>query len=119
MDFPLSLSTQLKQHLRSLRKTRGLTQAGLAQLLGVGQSRVADIEADPGTVSLDQLLKVLAALDAELVLRDKQPGSGVASGASALPSATGFTSATAVTDGPPLPAADPGGSLPDEPRGAW
>jgi HTH-type transcriptional regulator/antitoxin HipB len=72
MDFSIHFSEQLKQHLRALRKARGLTQARLAQKLGVGQSRVADIEANPGAMSADQLFKVLAALDVQLVLRDKQ-----------------------------------------------
>jgi len=77
MDFGLHFSEQLKQHLRALRKARGLTQARLAQKLGVGQSRVADIEANPGAMSVDQLFKVLAALDVQLVLRDKQAASSV------------------------------------------
>jgi HTH-type transcriptional regulator/antitoxin HipB len=73
MDYPVALSTQLKQHLRSLRKARGLTQAALAQLLGVGQSRVADIEANPGAVSVEQLLQVLTVLNAQVVIRDNRP----------------------------------------------
>jgi HTH-type transcriptional regulator/antitoxin HipB len=43
----------------------------------VGQPRVADIEANPGAMSVDQLFKVLAALDVQLVLRDKQVASSV------------------------------------------
>ena len=73
MDYPVALSTQLKQHLRSLRKARGLTQAALAQLLGVGQSRVADIEANPGAVSVEQLLQILTVLNAQVVIRDNRP----------------------------------------------
>ncbi|MBI3345806.1 MAG: helix-turn-helix transcriptional regulator [Burkholderiales bacterium] len=70
MDYPVALSSQVKQYLRSLRKSRGLTQSDLARRLGVGQSRVADIEANPGAVSVDQLLQVLAVLNAQLVVRD-------------------------------------------------
>ena len=70
MDFPLHLPGQLREHLRALRKARGLTQAGLGELLGVGQARIAEIESNPGVVSLDQLMKVLSALRAVLVLRD-------------------------------------------------
>lgn len=70
MDYPVALSSQVKQYLRSLRKSRGLTQSDLAKRLGVGQSRVADIEANPGAVSVDQLLQVLAVLNAQLVVRD-------------------------------------------------
>ena len=68
MSFPLRLPDQLKQHLRALRKSRGLTQAQLGVLVGVKQARVAEIEANPGAVSLDQLTKVLAALGVTLHL---------------------------------------------------
>ena len=70
MDYPLQLSAQLRQILKSLRKSRGLTQAGLAQRLGLVQSRIADIEADPGAVSVEQLLQVLTVLGAHWVVRD-------------------------------------------------
>ena len=70
MDFPLHFSDQLREHLRALRKARGLTQTDLGRLLGVGQARIAEIEANPGVVGLDQLMKLLSALDASLILRD-------------------------------------------------
>lgn len=70
MDFPIHLTSQLREHLRALRKTRGLTQAALGRLLGVGQARIAEIESNPGAVSVDQLMKVLSALRASLLLRD-------------------------------------------------
>ena len=68
MSFPLRVSDQLKPHLRALRKRLGLTQSQLGVLVGVKQARVAEIEANPGAVSLDQLTKVLAALGATLHL---------------------------------------------------
>ena len=74
MDFPIHLTSQLREHLRALRKARGLTQAALGRLLGVGQARIAEIESNPGAVSVDQLLKVVSALRAFLVLRDDVPG---------------------------------------------
>lgn len=70
MHFPLHFSSQLRQHLRALRKERGLTQADLGRLLGVGQARIAEIENNPGVVSVDQLMKVLSALRASLALHD-------------------------------------------------
>ena len=57
-------------HIKSLRRARGLTQQGLASLIGVGQARVAAIEKNPGAVSLDQLLQIVHALDAKLQLVD-------------------------------------------------
>ena len=70
MDYPIHFAEQLAQHLRSFRKSRSLTQAQLAMQLGVSQSRVADIENHPGTVSLDNLLAVLSALNVRVLLRD-------------------------------------------------
>ena len=68
--FPVQTSAQLSMHIKSLRKARGLTQTALGLRLGVKQVRVADIERNPGTVSLDQLMQVLHALDARLQLVD-------------------------------------------------
>lgn len=70
MDYPLQLNSQLRQLLKSLRKTRQMTQAQLAQRLGVVQSRVADIEREPGSVSVEQLMNVLSVLGAQLVVRE-------------------------------------------------
>ncbi|MHB1200883.1 MAG: helix-turn-helix domain-containing protein [Polaromonas sp.] len=70
--FPVQTSAQLSVHLKSLRKARGLTQAALGERIGVKQVRMADIENAPGAVSLDQLLQVLHALDARLLLADTQ-----------------------------------------------
>jgi HTH-type transcriptional regulator / antitoxin HipB len=72
MSFPLRIPHQLKQHLRALRKSRGLTQAQLGALVGVGQARIAEIEANPGAVSLDQLTKVLAVLGSTLHLHSAE-----------------------------------------------
>jgi len=43
----------------------------------VGQARIAEIEANPGVVGLDQLMKLLSALDASLVLRDNMAAAPV------------------------------------------
>lgn len=68
MNFPVHFSSQLREHLLALRKARGLTQAALGQLVGVGQARIAEIEGNPSVVSVDQLMKLLSALNASLVL---------------------------------------------------
>lgn len=47
MDYSLDLPDQLAQHLRALRKARGLSQTALASKLGLTQSRVAAIERNP------------------------------------------------------------------------
>lgn len=71
MDYPLRLVGQLRAHLRALRKLRGLTQAQLGARLGLSQVRIAEIEANPGVVSVEQLARLLSALGATLVLRDE------------------------------------------------
>jgi len=74
VDYPVQLASQLRQLLKSLRKSRQMTQAELARRLGVVQSRVADIERDPGAVSVEQLLQVLSMLDAQVVVRQDDTG---------------------------------------------
>jgi transcriptional regulator with XRE-family HTH domain len=67
---PLILQTpaQLASHLRSFRKSRGLTQAALGQLAGLDQTRIAKIERDPRRVSVGQLLQLLAVLKVRVLL---------------------------------------------------
>lgn len=71
-DYPIRVISNLREHLRSLRRQRGLTQAQLGHKLGIGQVRVAEIEKNPGLVSLDQILRLLSILGATLVLRDTE-----------------------------------------------
>lgn len=73
MDYPLNTADQLRHQLRALRQQRGLTQAALGALIGVTQARVVEIEANPGAVSLQQVMQVLNALGAGLVMRELQP----------------------------------------------
>ena len=69
MEILLSSAPQLSAHLKSLRKARELPQAQLGALLDVSQNRIADIEKNPGAVSFEQLLRILHALGAQLVVR--------------------------------------------------
>ena len=70
MDYPINFAEQLAQHLKAFRKSRSMTQTELAEHLGVRQSRIAEVEANPGTVSFENLLKILTALDVRVVLKD-------------------------------------------------
>ena len=69
MDITLAFAAQLSQQLRSLRKSRGLSQTQLAAKMGVAQSRIASIEKDATKLTATQLLRWLSALDTALVLR--------------------------------------------------
>jgi HTH-type transcriptional regulator/antitoxin HipB len=76
MDYVLQTPQQLSSHLRALRKARGLSQAALGSALGVGQTRVARIEGAPTSISVAQLMALLAALNVRLVLRDTEAPHG-------------------------------------------
>jgi HTH-type transcriptional regulator / antitoxin HipB len=69
--FPVRFPDQLRQHLRALRKRHGLTQAQLGALVGVSQARIAEIEANPGLVNFEQLMKLLAVLGVSLTLQEE------------------------------------------------
>jgi HTH-type transcriptional regulator/antitoxin HipB len=54
-----------------MRKARGLTQAQLWALLGVSQARLAEIEANPGLVNFEQLMKLLSVLGVTVTLHQE------------------------------------------------
>jgi DNA-binding XRE family transcriptional regulator len=68
VELKLALSDSLKRH----RQQAGLTQAGLAKILGSSQSRVAKIEAAEPGITLDLLFRALLAIGvtAEQIARD-------------------------------------------------
>lgn len=59
---------QLAPVLKELRRQLGLSQAALGRKIGLSQERISRIENDPESVSLDHLLTVLMALDAEIMV---------------------------------------------------
>ena len=125
MDYPVQLSSQLQQLLKSLRKSRKMTQADLARRLGVVQSRVADIERDPGAVSVEQLLQVLAMLGAQMVVRETAAGPSATKPSIDLKAhAQAKATVTATLTTGTKPAVPTPGTTPDvppesEPRGQW
>ena len=69
MNYAIQTPDQLASHLRSLRRAHHLTQAQLGTLVGLDQTRIAKIEKDPRRISVDQLVKILSALGARMVLQ--------------------------------------------------
>ncbi len=67
----LRTSAQLGMLLRSARKARKVTQGQLALRMGVSQSRVSQLELQPGDMTVDQLLSACAALGLELKVGEK------------------------------------------------
>jgi len=59
---------QLGNEIRERRRQLGLTQEQLANQAGIRQRTVSDIES-AGNARLDTVMRLLAALDFELVLR--------------------------------------------------
>lgn len=68
----LSIVSQLGPLLQSARKSAGLSQAELARRLGISQSRISAMELDPGTINVEQLLALLAALNHEVLVQPKK-----------------------------------------------
>jgi HTH-type transcriptional regulator/antitoxin HipB len=66
MSYLLQTPDQLAVHLRALRVSQGWSQKQLAEKLGLSQSRIARIERDPLSISVDQMLKVLGVLGASM-----------------------------------------------------
>ena len=62
---------ELSALLSSLRRQRGLSQKSLAQQLGVTQQTLSDLERNAGSAGIGRILALLAALGAELVIRER------------------------------------------------
>lgn len=71
MDYPVNTPLQLSAVLKSLRKSRGLTQAQLGARLGVSQKRIAGIEKNPQVTSFDQICRIVGLLGARLVIEER------------------------------------------------
>jgi HTH-type transcriptional regulator / antitoxin HipB len=85
--YPIQNTVQLAAYIRSLRKSRGLTQTELGNRLGVSTNRISDIEHNPGVVSFEQLLAMIQTLGGRLYL-DADVGSSTVRAPSSTP-ATG------------------------------
>jgi HTH-type transcriptional regulator/antitoxin HipB len=65
---PIRTLPQIGLLLKSARKARGLSQSQLALRVGVGQSRVSDLELDASQMTLAQLMAWCSALGLEVSL---------------------------------------------------
>lgn len=99
--FPVRFPDQLRQHLRALRKRHGLTQAQLGALIGVSQARIAEIEANPGLVNFEQLMKLLSVLGVSLTLQEE------AAALATLPTPAAKASKPKATKAQPKPSSRP------------
>jgi HTH-type transcriptional regulator/antitoxin HipB len=76
MRLIITNSGQIGEILRGRRKARRVSQAQLAQKLGVSQSRLSAIEAGTAALTVDRLITLANVLDLQLVVEDKasKPG---------------------------------------------
>jgi HTH-type transcriptional regulator/antitoxin HipB len=68
VNYSIKALSQLPLILKGFRKERGLTQAAMAEKLGVTQQSYAYFEANPATATLDRLFMVLRILNVEISL---------------------------------------------------
>lgn len=71
IDYPVRTVGQLEPILKAFRKEKGLTQGEMALKTGVTQQALSAMELKPHRASFERLLTYLAALDVEIVLRQK------------------------------------------------
>lgn len=76
MIYPIKTLSQLPLILKGFRKEKGLTQAAMAERLGITQQSYAYFEANPATATLERLFMVLRMLDVEISLNRTSPATG-------------------------------------------
>jgi HTH-type transcriptional regulator / antitoxin HipB len=75
MEYLALTPYQLAQVLRGYRRSRRLSQKEAAELGGMLQKTVSNLEIAPERTSVESLFRLLSALNLELVLRDKTAAS--------------------------------------------
>ncbi|GBL44699.1 hypothetical protein SFMTTN_0500 [Sulfuriferula multivorans] len=77
MIYPIKTLSQLPLVLKGFRKEKGLTQAAMAEKLGITQQSYAYFEANPATATLERLFMVLRMLNVEISLDQTSPATGM------------------------------------------
>jgi len=71
----LTHANQVGAALTARRKTLGLSQTEVATKLGLSQNRLSELESQPGTLTVDQLLALVNVLGLELRIGERQAAS--------------------------------------------
>ncbi|ODV41061.1 XRE family transcriptional regulator [Cupriavidus sp. UYMMa02A] len=71
-DFTIRIPEHLPVMLKEFRKQAGLTQAEVAARMGVSQQTLSALERNPEAASAARLMRLLAVLGVELVLRKSE-----------------------------------------------
>lgn len=69
--YPVKTPQQLGALLQGCRKTRQLTQAQVGARVGLPQKEISKLEMNPASTSLARVFKVLAALELEIMVRER------------------------------------------------
>lgn len=76
MDRPphtVRTAQQLAPLMRAFRRQAGLSQAQLAEQLGISRQAVGALERDPASASFERLMRIWAVLGLEVSLRQRSP----------------------------------------------
>jgi len=71
MEYKVSMATQLSDILKSKRKSLGHTQENMGKKLGISQRVFSRNEAHPEKVNFERIVDILAELDMDLILRER------------------------------------------------
>ena len=81
MNYPIKTLSQLPLFLKAFRKEKKLTQAAMAEKLGITQQSYAYFEGNPARATVERVFLVLRLLDVEISLAHT-PTASVTSGKS-------------------------------------
>ena len=71
-NYVIRTPDQLIPIFSAFRKRGGLSQAELARLMGVSQQTVSQLERNPDKATMERLLRAFAAMDVEIVVRNRK-----------------------------------------------
>lgn len=95
MTYPIKTLSHLPLILKSFRKEKGLTQAAIAERLGITQQSYAYFEANPAAATLERLFLILRMLDVEISLDQAHPTASSVAKPSSEPSTKHIATAKA------------------------
>ena len=71
MDNPISSTMQLAGALRGYRKKAGMSQGETGTKVGLQQKTISALERLPDSSKIENLFKLLSALNLEIIIREK------------------------------------------------
>ena len=74
-SFPIKTPRQLGAVLQGYRKNLMLTQMQVGARVGLPQKEISKLEIDPSSAALARVFKLLAALELEIVVREREQSS--------------------------------------------